>query len=398
MQPVPVGVVGEIYIGGAGLARGYLNRAELTAERFIPHPYSEESGARLYRTGDLARYLEDGEIEYVGRTDDQVKVRGYRIELGEIEARLREHSRVSECVVVASGESDGQKRLVAYVVSEGEELMVNELRLHLKERLPEYMIPSQFVSLEQMPLTLHGKVDRRALPSPDTERPHLGREYLGPRTELERMLVKLWEQTLGVEHIGVYDNFFELGGDSIKGAILINKLQEWLGEYVYVVALFDAPTVSELAGYLNTHYAEAVARAYSVDPADNARQLRAINSAEIEDSINYLHGKGGGAPSDGNRLSPIMLAPRHRPLPLSFAQQRLWFLGQLEPNSPAYNIPLALRLIGDLNISALQQTLNEVIRRHETLRTRFALMDAQPVQVGAPELRIELPVIDLSNL
>ena len=371
-QPVPVGVLGELYIGGVGLSRGYLDRPALTAERFIPHPFSKEPGARLYRTGDLGRYLEDGRIEYAGRTDEQVKVRGYRIELGEVEASLREHSRISECVVMAREDPDGQRQLVAYLVaveSDATALSGRELREYLKGRLPHYMIPSQFVMLEEMPLTTSRKIDRKALPASETERPQVEIVYVAPRTALERMLVTLWEQTLRVEQIGVHDNFFELGGDSIKGAILINKLQESLKEYVYVVALFDAPTVAELASYLNTHYAEAIARMCDVDP-----------------------------PSKGSGLSPIAPASRHQPLPLSFAQQRLWFLDQLEPHSAAYNIPVALRLNGNLNLSALQKTLDEVVSRHETLRTSFALIDAHPVQVVSPDMRIELPVIDLSHL
>ena len=215
-----------------------------------------------------------------------MKVRGYRIELGEVEAAIRKHSDVSDCVVVAREDVVGEKQLIAYVVSQAEttdtHLNGSELRRYLKGTLPEYMVPSLFVQLSSLPLTPNGKVDRRALPAPDAERPHLEREYVGARTELEGLLVEFWEQSLGVERIGIHDNFFELGGDSIKGAVLINRLQQWLGEYVYVVALFDAPTVAELASYFNTHYAEAVARVCPAALIPDAGQKEGSGEEEIE--------------------------------------------------------------------------------------------------------------------
>ena len=221
LKPVPVGVVGEVHIGGAGLARGYHKRPELTAERFLPDPFSNEAGARLYRTGDLARYLPDGNLEFVGRADYQVKVRGYRIELGEIEAVLGQHPLVRETVVVAREEIPGDKQLVAYLVwKEGLSPTTSELRSYLKERLPEYMVPSAFVLLDELPWTPNGKVDRRALPAPEQSRPEQEKVYVSPRTKLESILTGLWQKMLNIDEIGIYDDFFELGGNSLKAAIL----------------------------------------------------------------------------------------------------------------------------------------------------------------------------------
>ncbi|MBD0372769.1 MAG: AMP-binding protein, partial [Pyrinomonadaceae bacterium] len=220
-----------------------------------------EAGARVYRTGDLARYLPDGNIEYVGRIDQQVKVRGYRIELGEIEAVLSEHPSVRETVVIAREDESREKRLVAYVVSrEEEEASVSELRGYLKEKLPEYMIPSAFLFLDELPLTPNGKVDRRALPAPEHTRPEQEKAYVAPRTGLEAILTGMWQRMLNVDKIGIYDDFFELGGNSLKAAIFINKLEERLGERVRVVVLFKAPSVQALASYLNEHHPDAVAR------------------------------------------------------------------------------------------------------------------------------------------
>ena len=261
LQPVPNGVVGELYVGGVGLARGYLQRAALTAERFLPHPFTSQPGSRLYRTGDLARYREDGQLEYRGRSDEQVKLRGFRIELGEIEAVLGQHPAVREVVVLAREDEPGQKRLVAYLLTAPETPAdVMQWRAWLSQKLPDYMLPAAYVLLEEFPLTASGKVDRCALPAPDASRPAQGQAYLGPRDQLEQLLVDLWQAVLGLDQVGVADNFFAIGGDSIKGAILINQLQELLGEYVYVVAIFDAPTVAALADYLRQHYSHAVNR------------------------------------------------------------------------------------------------------------------------------------------
>jgi amino acid adenylation domain-containing protein len=261
LQPVPIGIPGQVYVGGLGVARGYLKSPSLTAEVFIPHPYSREPGARLYRTGDVARYQADGNIVFLGRIDQQVKLRGYRIELGEVEVKLGECPRVQQAVVTVREDTPGDRHLVAYVVTaDGERPTTQELRESLKNRLPEYMIPSAFIFLDKLPLTRTGKLDRQALPSPDGTRPRLAEEYVAPRTKLELLLAETWQEMLGVQRIGLHDNFFDLGGDSMRAALLINKLQEQLGDYIYVVALFEAPTIASLAAYLKKNYFDAVSK------------------------------------------------------------------------------------------------------------------------------------------
>ena len=358
MVPTPLGAPGELYIAGDSLAREYLNRPDLTAEKFVPDPFSDEAGARLYRTGDLVRYLPDGEIEYLGRIDHQVKIRGFRIELGEIEAALAQHPHVRAAVVAARAEAGGGKRLVGYVVPDGSQsLAAPALRAHLKERLPEYMIPSAFVVLDALPLTPNGKVDRKALPEPDASAITRSDSYVAPRTPSEELLCGLFSQVLGVELVGAEDNFFELGGHSLLATQLVSRVREAFGVELPLRELFEGPTPSALAG-------------------------------KVESSII----------GDSTVLEPITPAARDGELELSFAQQRLWFLDQLEPNSAAYNIPAGVRLTGALNIEALSHALNEVVRRHESLRTTFAVVGGQPVQVIAEPAAVELPVVDLSML
>jgi len=364
LQPVPVGVPGELCIGGVAVARGYLNRPELTAERFIPDPFAPlpgggtgGDGARLYKTGDLVRYRADGNIEFLGRVDHQVKVRGFRVELGEIEVALSQHPAVGEAVVLAR--EDGNKRLVGYVVPEGEQSPgVTALRGFLRGRLPEYMIPSAFVVLESLPLTPSGKVDRRALPAPDGARPELEAVYVAPRTPMEELLANIWAQVLGIGRVGVHDNFFELGGHSLLATQLISRLHEAFQVELPLRDLFESPTVAALA-----------------ECVEEAQQTA----------------QGLQAPA----IEPV---PRDGELPLSFAQQRLWFLDQLEPGSPLYNVPDAVRINGPLDVAALERSLNEIVRRHEVLRTTFPTVDGKPVQVIAPDLTIPLPVVDLTGL
>ncbi|MCA1568068.1 MAG: amino acid adenylation domain-containing protein [Acidobacteria bacterium] len=261
MQPSPVGITGELYVGGAGLARGYLNRAGLTAERFVPHPWSGVPGARLYKTGDVARLLDSGDIEFIGRSDGQVKIRGFRIELGEIETALSRHPAVGESVVIAREDRPGEKRLVAYVVgARGASARADELQSFLRERLPEHMIPVSFVMLDALPLTPSGKLNRRALPAPGQKRPDTSHDYAPPQTKLESLLADMWKEILGLDRVGVEDNFFGLGGDSIKGAVFINRLQDRLAEIVHVITIFKDPTIKQLAAYLNEQYAGAVRR------------------------------------------------------------------------------------------------------------------------------------------
>ncbi|MDP6702603.1 MAG: non-ribosomal peptide synthetase, partial [Candidatus Latescibacteria bacterium] len=266
LQPVPQGVPGEILVGGAGVARGYLNRPELTAERFVesaacPFAHQAGGGARLYRSGDLARWLPGGDLEYMGRIDQQVKIRGFRIELGEIEAVLGRHPALAEVVVHAAEDEIGDKRLLAYIVVKQDAQMpaTGALRAWAGESLAAYMVPAVFMELKAIPLTGNGKVDRRALPLPDAARPDLQADFAAPETRLEQLIAEQWAAIIGLEKIGREDNFFELGGDSIKGAIAVNRLQQTLSGVVYVVALFEAPTVRELAAYLMEHFPEAVA-------------------------------------------------------------------------------------------------------------------------------------------
>ena len=354
-QPVPVGVVGDLYIGGAGLARGYWRRPELSAEKFIPDSFSRQQGARLYQTGDKARYLTSGDLEFLGRADHQVKVRGYRIELGEIESVLRQHELVREAVVVAREQAGEEKRLVAYVVAD--RMNVSELRGWLNERLPGYMAPAAFVLMEELPLTPNGKLDRKALPAPDFNT--LTEESLtAPRTQVEEVLLCIWADVLGVEHFGIHDNFFELGGHSLMATRLISRVRNELNVEVPLSQLFESPTVARLAE--------------SVEEAMRAGQ--------------------------GVRYTPVELAPRNEPLPLSFAQQRLWFLDQVEPGSPFYNISVQVRLRGRLNEQALERSFGEIVNRHEVLRTRFEVIDGQPGQMITPAFSWTMPRSDLREL
>jgi amino acid adenylation domain-containing protein len=260
LQPVHAGSAGELYIAGEGLSWGYYGKMGMTAERFVPNPFSSEPGRRLYRTGDLVRYRRDGTVEFLGRADHQVKIRGYRIELGEIEAVLGTYSGLKNSIVIARSEPSGEKRLVAYsVVSGNSQPNRSEIRRFLEDKLPAYMIPTAFVFLDVFPLTPNNKIDRLALPAPGFARPDIETAYAAPITDLEQMLAAMWQQTMGLEKVGVHDNFFELGGDSLKGAFFISHLQEKLGGYIYISALLEAPTVAELATYLQNHYPDKVA-------------------------------------------------------------------------------------------------------------------------------------------
>jgi amino acid adenylation domain-containing protein len=362
MSPVPVGVPGELYLAGEGLARGYLGRPALTAERFVPDPFSDEGGARLYRTGDVVRYLEGGELDFIGRADGQVKVRGYRIELGEVETALRATAGVAECVVVAREDGGGDKRLVAYVVAGGaagdsrDEGGAAHWRESLRQRLPEYMIPSSFVVMDKLPLTANGKVDRRALPAP-TREVEGGGEYVAPRTPAEEVLCGIWAEVLGVERVGVWDDFFELGGHSLLATQVVSRVRGAFGVALPLRRLFEVPRVEGLA--------------------------RAVEAAL----------SGGVAEAEA-----MVAVSRERSLPLSFAQQRLWFLDQLEPGNSEYNLPGALRLLGGLDVGALERSINEVVRRHESMRTTFAVVEGEPVQVISPHSPVTLPLTDLSSV
>ncbi len=313
LQPVPVGVTGELCIGGDGLATGYLHRPELTAEKFVPNPFAPDerrttkdegkrlsaadrpssivhrpSSARLYRTGDLVRRLPDGAIEFLGRIDQQVKIRGLRIEPGEIEAVLAQHPGLRQVFIMVR--EDGERRIVAYVVVQpGAAITVSDLRAHLKTRLPDYMVPAQFVFMDALPLNPNGKVDRRALPAPEQARPDLERTYVAPRSPVERFLVQKWQEVLGIERIGVFDNFFELGGNSLQAAVLTNRMQEELGATAHVRALFMAPTIADLAMYLDEYYADAVARIVGITPRSGGAEAAAGSYTFVQKAATPAH-------------------------------------------------------------------------------------------------------------
>jgi amino acid adenylation domain-containing protein len=356
-QPAPVGMVGELYIGGAGVARGYLDQPAMTAGRFVPGAFGGEAGARVYRTGDLARYLSDGQIEFVGRADGQIKVRGYRLELGEIESALKQLPGVSNAAAVVRDDNGQGKRIVGCVVADAG-IKLDQLRARLKQRLPEFMLPSALVLLDELPQTGSGKVNRRALAQMEVSGGHFHESYSEPRTPVQEGLCGLWQELLRVERVGVNDNFFELGGHSLLATQLVSRVRETFGVELGLRELFERPTVAGLA--------EKVAA-----------------------------GLRGG---DNATAPPLAAGSRERELPLSYAQQRLWFLDQLEPGSAAYNIPKAIRLSGKLDLSALERALNEIVRRHEVLRTGFVAVQGEPVQVIAAEARVPLPVVDLSDL
>jgi amino acid adenylation domain-containing protein len=281
LKPVPVGVRGELYISGAGLARGYRGRAELTAERFIPNPFGGNGGERLYRTGDLARYLSDGRIEFIGRADDQVKVRGYRIELGEIEAALLQHETMREAVVIARGDED--KRLVAYLVSRnGERAASSELREHLNRILPDYMIPSGYVWLEKIPLTSNGKLDKKALPETTEDAAPGDKEYEAPRGLVEETLAGIWSEVLGVEKVSIHDNFFELGGHSILLTQVASRIRAAFSLDFPLRVLFDTPTLKQLAVAIT---AQQLLEADSADSTNLLEELQRLSSEEIREML-----------------------------------------------------------------------------------------------------------------
>jgi amino acid adenylation domain-containing protein len=389
-MPTPMAVNGEIYIGGAGLGRAYQRKPELTAERFVPHPLGSEPGGRLYRTGDLGVYRADGEIEFLGRRDHQVKVRGYRIELGEIEAVLRQHESVEQALVLLREQDEANKQLVAYIVpkkrsngvmldkhtnKEGEfYLELNEavergavvmsktITQFLRERLPLYMVPSAYALLDQMPLTANGKVDRQVLLRLWEERREGVGAYVAPSTPVEELLCGMWSEVLKAERVGVRDNFFELGGHSLLATQVISRVRTTFQVELPLRVLFERSTISELAE--------------SVDQA--LKSGRGLQAPPL--------GPASREGKRGNRL------------PLSFAQQRLWFLDQLAPDSLVYNIPGAVRLEGRLELEVLERVINEIVRRHEVLRTRFEAEEGEPAQVIDEWEERRLEVEDLRGM
>ncbi|BAT56666.1 amino acid adenylation domain-containing protein (plasmid) [Nostoc sp. NIES-3756] len=346
LQPVPIGVPGELYVGGVSLAKGYLNRPDLTAERFIANPFTPYSNERLYKTGDLARYLPDGNIEYLGRTDQQVKIRGYRIEPGEVEATLETHPQIRQAVVIAREDVPGNKLLVAYVVLDSIEAETN-FRQFLQTQLPEYMVPNAIIVLEKMPLTPSGKIDRQSLPAPEIK--YDRGVAIAPRTPTEVTLAKIWAEVLSIEEIGINEDFLELGGHSLVATQVVSRIRQTFEISLPLSALFDAPTIAELAKLIEQTQEES--RHQQIYPVDRSYNV-----------------------------------------PLALAQEPLWFLDQLAPNNPFYNVPQAFRLHGYINITALKLSFQEIINRHEILRTTFTTVDGKPVQVIHPSPDFQLSV------
>ncbi len=358
LNPVPIGVPGELLIGGVQLARGYLNRPELTAEKFILDPFSPDPRARMYRTGDLVRFLPNGDIEFLGRIDQQVKIRGFRVELGEIEATLRQHASVHDAVVTCHEDALRNKRLIAcFVPEEGSEIAPKDLRVFVQDRLPDYMVPAIYVPMDALPLLPSGKVNRRALPVPEMPRAETSGECVAPRTPIESALVEVWSALLGTSEIGVTHNFFDLGGHSLLATQVISRIRETFRVDIPLRVMFESPTIERLAQHVETAQTEGRVQAPPITPVD-----------------------------------------RGQPLPLSFAQQRLWVVDQLVPGSSAYNISAALRMQGRLDTGALERTLAEIVRRHEILRTRFDTEGEHPVQIPNQEQSFALRVVDLSDL
>jgi amino acid adenylation domain-containing protein len=356
LEPVPAGVWGEIYIGGDGVALGYLNQPQMTAERFLYDPFA--GAGRMYKTGDLGRYLADGRIEFGGRSDHQVKVRGYRIELGEIEAALGSHPAVQECVAVAREDVPGDTRLVGYVVpAAGCAADATELRAWVGKRLPDYMIPAAIVNLTAFPLTPNGKVDRKNLPAPEYRRLDSQESYVAPRTPAEEVIAGIWAEVLKLDQVGAGDNFFILGGHSLLGAQMIARVRQALRVDLPLRALFESPTVAGLA----------------------ARAGAMRKGSEREEA-------------------PLTRVERTGPLPQSFAQQRLWILDQIESQGATYNVPSVLRLRGPLRIGVLQRCVDELSRRHEVLRTRFEAVDGHPAQIVEAAATPAVELIDLTGL
>ncbi|MBV8695972.1 MAG: amino acid adenylation domain-containing protein, partial [Ktedonobacteraceae bacterium] len=362
MQPVPIGVEGELYLGGVPLARGYLGRADLTAERFVPHPFCIQPGARLYRTGDLVRYLSDGRLEFVGRSDLQVKVRGYRIELGEIEQALLAHPAVRECVVIAGDHQTSSEQILAYVVlsltsTAPQAALLQQILGALRQRLPDYMMPAHLVVLNTLPVTANGKVDRRALPPPQLalEQEQTTQRLRGPIAEL---LAGIWQELLHVSHVNSHDDFFMLGGHSLLAMQVVARVHRQMGVDLPLRVLFEAPTLTALA-------------------------------ERVQQAVRAEH---------RSLLPALQPSLASTPAPLSFAQERLWFLEQLQPGQPTYHVPLIVRLCGPLNAFALQASLRLVEARQQVLRLHIVEHEGQAVQALLPAGSSPLMHLDLSEL
>ncbi|MEW2391018.1 amino acid adenylation domain-containing protein [Streptomyces venezuelae] len=379
MRPVPIGVAGELYLGGPGLARGYHGRPDLTARRFVADPYADTPGERLYRTGDRGRWRPDGSIEYVGRVDDQIKLRGYRIEPGEIETVLTHHPAVKEAAVI----DDEHARLIAYVTlragagagaGAGGRVDTADVRRFVQGRLPDYMVPSAVVVMGALPLTPNGKLDRRELPVPEVGRPDLPNLFVGPRDAVEDVMAQAWCSVLGLDRVGVHDDFFELGGHSLLAIQVVSRVRKLLDVELPLRVLFDAPTIAELAGFVR---AAAAGEASGTGGGDSVAPERIARVERVERVMPV-----DGVEEEGEGEGRGWVVPVR--LPLSFAQQRLWFLDQLVPGSAFYNMCDAFRVRGVLDVGALERALVALVERHEVLRTAFGESDGVPFQVVSP--------------
>lgn len=353
----PIGVPGELCVRGVGVGRGYLGQPDRTAAVFVPDPFSKKAGARMYRSGDRARYLANGHLEFLGRMDFQVKVRGFRIELGEIEAVLRNHEAVQDTVVIAREDTPGDRRLVGYVVlRHSTSCEAKKLELYLKERLPEYMAPASFVFLDRLPLSPSGKVDRKLLPAPEKE--SSAQNFVAARNHVEEVLAGMWADILGTERVSVERNLFELGAHSLLVTQIVSRIRKAFAVEPPLRAFFEYPTVAGMAGMIEKLKADA----------------------------------------EGLSAPPLVRIPRTGNYPLSFTQESMWFLDQTEQNLTAYNVPGAVHLEGVLNPVALEAGFNEVLRRHEILRTTYDIAEGKPVQTIHPPSRFALPLVDLTAL
>lgn len=349
-QLLPSGIPGELYLGGSGVSRGYLGRRQLTAEKYVPDNFRETTTGHLYRTGDRVRHRQDGTLEFLGRIDHQIKLRGFRIELGEIESNLRENSLVADTVVMVREDTPGDQRLVAYVTAASKHLLdTDELRKQLRANLPDFMVPGAFVCLDAFPLTPNGKVDRKKLPAPEWRATETFEE---PRNELEKQLAEIWSAVLKLEQVGIRDDFFELGGHSLLAMQLVSRIRDQLNVELPLAILFEQPCIADLA-------------------------------KELSDA--------------GEASLPIEIADRSQPLPMSFAQQRQWFLDVMQPGTYTYNVPWAAEVRGAIDTDVLQQAVGQLVQRHESLRTTFGTHDEEPVQIIAADCKVVVEHLDLSE-
>ena len=364
LSPVPIGVPGELHVGGVALARGYLKRPALTAQMFIPHPFCDVPGKRLYKTGDLARYLPDGNMMFIGRQDYQVKVRGFRIELGEIESVLIKHPLIKNGAVIAYDDAHGIKQLIMYFVPKQNQAVTNHnLRQFLQAKLPAYMIPSIFMPLDDLPLTPNGKIDRKALPLPDLSSLASDDDFVAPRTQQEALLADIWQSVLGIDSISVHHNFFDLGGHSLLATQVISQIRQRLALDIPLRDLFEYPSIAKFSDHISHTYQSTQPLVFSTLEARSA------------------------------------LSPHLETAPLSFAQERLWVLNQLQPYQPTHNMSTLLYLDGRLNVPLLDQSFTEIIVRHNVLRTTLELnASGTPLQVIAPPQAFHLTQIDLNLL